>query len=157
MQTVFITVGIPASGKSSYFARQKDWTAWGLSEAPVYISSDEARKELFGDATEQSNAKLVFMVLINLLTMALGEGHSVYLDATHIQRSWREDAIRAAKSFGVRVVALDFDVSLDAATKHDNSRSRKVGLDVLQRYLSIKEAPTVAEGFDSVTTITVTD
>ena len=57
MSKLFMLIGIPGSGKST--ASQK------LSEiynAPIY-SSDDIRKELYGDASVQDNPKKVFDIL----------------------------------------------------------------------------------------------
>ena len=55
VENLFImTVGVPGSGKSTYFKKMKDKENW------VYISSDDIRAELFGSAQNQEHNQEVF-------------------------------------------------------------------------------------------------
>ena len=54
MSTLYILIGLPGSGKSTWAAMQKDC---------IVLSSDEYREKLFGDATDQAHNAEVFNAL----------------------------------------------------------------------------------------------
>ena len=61
MTTIEMMVGLPCSGKSSYCQNHPG----------VWISSDEIRKELYGDASIQENPDKVFRLMWRRLCEAV--------------------------------------------------------------------------------------
>ena len=149
-QYIFVTVGVPACGKSAFYHKIADDNDWGMEEFPAYISSDQIREELFGTAYEQSNSDLVFSTLRERADKFLSAGHSVYLDATHAKKEWRKYALDLAQKHGAVCLALFFDVPFFTALKRDRKRDRHVGFKVLRWYFRELELPTKKEGFNGV-------
>ena len=147
---VFVTVGGPACGKSSFYHKVAEDNDWCMGDLPIYISSDEIREELFGTAYEQSQPELVFDIFRKRADIYLSNCQSVYLDATHIKKDWRKYAVTLAKKHDAVCVALYFDVPFWTLVKRDRKRDRHVGYKVLWKYFHDLEIPTLAEGFHAV-------
>ncbi len=106
--TLWITCGLPASGKSTLARDLCDFLSM------EWIRSDSVRRDLFGSTRETSvsfdrgmyRSGMRDRVYAQMLAMAqdrLRSGESVLLDATFFSRKWREAA---------RLLAHDFDANL---------------------------------------------
>ena len=149
-QYIFVTVGVPACGKSRFYHQIAEKNEWSMGDTPNYISSDDIREELFGSAYDQSNNAKIFEVFQRRAIEALRLGQSVYLDATHRDKSWRDYALKYGKEFDVPVIALYFDVPFFTLWKRDRKRTRHVGFRVLWTYFWKLQLPTTTEGFDTI-------
>jgi len=147
---VFVTVGAPACGKSSFYHKISAEDDWGMSDTPAYISSDDIREELFGTAYDQSDPSQVFALVNERAESYLAKGVSVYLDATHAKYAWRLAALNLAHRYSAVCVALHFRVPLWTLIKRDRRRTRHVGFWTLVRYYFGLQEPCLAEGFDAV-------
>ena len=149
-QYIFVPIGVPACGKTSFYMKTVGNNDLGMGDVPIHISSDEIREELFGTAYDQQDPERVFDIFKHRARAALECGMSVYLDATHMRKDWREYAIKLAKRHGAACVAFYFDVPFLTLLKRDKMRRRHVGFFVLLRYFFGIQAPTKEEGFDTV-------
>ncbi len=78
--TLYITVGLPGSGKSTYvknFIKDKDIE---------YLSSDELRAIYGKDETDQSVTSIVFGHIKRKVDEFLKDGKNVLFDATSVNR-----------------------------------------------------------------------
>ena len=134
-------VGLPGSGKSTYVAQQ------GASA----ISSDEIRRLLADDATEQSIHRRVFAVVRSLLRHRVQIGRpATYVDATNLTVRERRQYIRLGQLHDCDVEALFFDVPLEICLERNRQRSRVVPEDALREMARRLAPPTLAEGFTRV-------
>ncbi|MBL8231255.1 MAG: AAA family ATPase [Bryobacterales bacterium] len=141
---ILLLVGLPASGKSTWASQQ------GL---PV-LSSDEIRRLLLDDVTDQRWNRRVFQLLRNLLKQRIEAGRPVTcVDATHLTRAERRPYLAIAEIYGCEVEAVYFDVPLPVCKARNNARSRVVPEDVMDRMASRLVAPSIEEGFDKVIVI----
>ena len=144
MRELFILVGLPASGKTTFaniFNRSKD---------VVVLSSDAIREELFGDANDQSNNKLVFKTLHNRAKEALLDCKDVIYDATSLTKDIRANIIKEVGGEALAINCLFFDVSLKQCLRRNKKRDRKVPKKVIKDMAKRLEKPTKDEGFDYV-------
>ena len=83
-------IGLPYSGKSYFVNKYK-------AENDEYISSDEIRKELYGDESDQTNPSKVFEIMYKRTCKALSENKSVWYDATNIKSKYRIHLLNSLK------------------------------------------------------------
>lgn len=152
-----LAIGLPGSGKSTYFARK------GI----VPLSSDMVRELLYDNPGDQRHPEWVFAVLRDLLRRRLEAGaQATYIDATNLTRYFRRSFLQIAREFGCSAEALYFDVPLEVCLARNRNRSRShtgvaasraaardarvVPEDVLRRMARRVEPPTKEEGFSRI-------
>lgn len=139
-------IGIPGSGKDYYIEHHK-----GLDD--VIISSDDIRAEL-GDVNDQSRNAEVFTIFYDRLEQALKGGvPNVCINATNVTKKNRERAIALGKQYGCYIQAVVLRTAISVCIKNDMKRDRTVGKDVIYKFGSRFEEPSLEEGFDSIITI----
>lgn len=138
-------VGIPGSGKS-VLAKE-----YAKRYNAVIVSTDEIRKELFGDETIQVKNKEVFEVAYDRIKDALYYHRNVIFDATNISRKNRINLLRFIEPFnrGFKI-ALVLKTPLEEAKKRNQNRERVVPEDVLERMFKNFCEPTEEEGWDEI-------
>ncbi len=140
-----VLVGLPGSGKST----------WVEGQGGVAISSDELRRWLRDDATDQSIHAVVFRVMRDFVRLRIALGAAVtYVDATNLTRKHRRAFVKIAQHSGCRAEAVFFDISLDECLRRNAARPRRVPPDAIGAMAARLEPPTVEEGFAAVTVVT---
>ena len=143
---VVLAVGLPGSGKSSWFKRH--------SITP--LSSDMVRSLLFDDPAEQRFQDLVFSNLRSMLKARLIARRPMnYVDATNLTPQERHNWIKLAKDFGYEVHAVFFDVPLEVCIERHQRRDRIVPEDVMRKMSAKLKAPAFDEGFSKITVVRV--
>jgi predicted kinase len=143
---VVLAIGLPGSGKSSWFKRHNI----------MPLSSDMLRMLLFDDATEQRYQDLIFSNLRSLLkTRLIAHRPTNYVDATNLTPHERHSWIKLAKDFGYEVQAVFFDVPVEVCLERNQRRHRAVPDDVMHRMASKLRPPTFEEGFAKITVVRV--
>jgi predicted kinase len=141
-----VLVGLPASGKSTY-----------LQQAGTRgLSSDAVRLWLVDDETDQTIHDRVFQTVRYLLRHRLALRRPVtYIDATNLTPAERAPYIGIGKSYGCEIEAVFFDVPLDVCRARNAGRTRVVPDEALVKLAERLVPPTVEEGFDRVTVISL--
>jgi len=143
---VVLTIGLPGSGKTSWFRRR------GITP----LSSDLLRLMLFDDIAEQRYQDLVFSTLRYLLrARMIARMPWNYVDATNLSPRERRGWIKMAQEFGYEVQAVFFDVPAEVCTERNTRRGRMVPEDVMQRMAQKLRPPTFDEGFSKITVVRV--
>ena len=148
MNVLYITVGLPGSGKSTYakeFVKGKDIE---------YLSSDELRA-VFGKSEEdQTVTPLVFGHIKRKVDDFLKDGKNVLVDATNVNRRERSDYINTAKKYGSKVVVLVFKMDraglIERNLKRGNEGGRVVPDWVIDKMFNKYEEPDFNEGIDVI-------
>jgi predicted kinase len=144
--TVVLAIGLPGSGKSSWFKRHNIHP----------LSSDLLRELLFDDAQEQRFQDLVFSNLRSMLKARLIAKRPMnYVDATNLTPQERQHWIKLAKDYNYEVHAVFFDVPLDICVERHQRRDRVVPEDIMRRMAAKLKAPAFEEGFAKITVVRV--
>ena len=137
-QQIILAVGLPGSGKSTYFARRRIQP----------LSSDSLRQWLLDDAHNQDHQKEIFKALRYLLRMRLSLGRkNHYIDATNLTPKERRSYIRLAAKLNCDVQAIYFDVPPEICQKRNLGRKRQVPQYAMQKMREKLVPPSQAEGF----------
>jgi predicted kinase len=143
---VVLAIGLPGSGKSSWFKRHN----------VVPLSSDLVRTLLFDDVREQRFQDLVFSNLRSMLKARLiAKRPTNYVDATNLTPQERQHWIKLAKDYQYEVHAVFFDVPLEVCIERHERRDRVVPEDVMRRMAAKLKPPTFEEGFTKITVVRV--
>jgi predicted kinase len=144
--TVVLAIGLPGSGKSSWFKRH--------SITP--LSSDTLRALLFDDPTEQRFQDLIFSNLRSMLKARLIAHRPLnYVDTTNLTPHDRHSWIKLAKDFGFEIQAVFFDVPLEVCLERNQKRERVVPEEIMRRFAEKLKPPTFEEGFSKITVVRV--
>jgi predicted kinase len=143
---VVLAIGLPGSGKSSWFKRHN----------VVPLSSDMVRTLLFDDVREQRFQDLVFSNLRSMLKARLiAKRPTNYVDATNLTPQERQHWIKLAKDYNYEVQAVFFDVPLQVCIERHERRDRVVPEDVMRRMAAKLKPPAFEEGFAKITVVRV--
>ena len=143
---VILAIGLPGSGKSSWFKRH--------NINP--LSSDMVRALLFDDPTEQRFQELVFSNLRSMLRARLIARRPLnYLDATNLTPHDRHSWVKLAKDFNYEVQAVYFDVPLEVCLERNQRRQRVVSEEVMRKMAQKLKPPAFEEGFSKITVVRV--
>ncbi|HSZ63877.1 MAG TPA: AAA family ATPase [Terriglobales bacterium] len=144
--TVVLAIGLPGSGKSSWFKRHNIHP----------LSSDLLRELLFDDAQEQRFQDLVFSNLRSMLKARLIARRPLnYVDATNLTPHDRHSWIKLAKDYGYDVQGVFFDVPLEVCLERHQRRGRVVPEDIMRKMAGKLKPPTFDEGFSKITVVRV--
>jgi predicted kinase len=143
---VVLAIGLPGSGKSSWFKRHN----------VVPLSTDMVRALLFDDVREQRFQDLVFSNLRSMLKARLIAKRPMnYVDATNLTPQERQHWIKLAKDYNYEVHAVFFDVPLEVCIERHQRRDRVVPDDVMRRMAAKLKPPSFQEGFAKITVVRV--
>lgn len=114
---IYLMMGIPASGKSTY--------AKSLMEPEdYYISRDEVRFSIIKDEDEYfSKEKEVFNEFLNRINTAIDENlHDVWIDATHISKNSRDKLVNKLHCNREDITVVFLNTPLDICLERNNKR-----------------------------------
>src|SRR5579872_466675 len=143
---VVLAIGLPGSGKSSWFKRHN----------VVPLSSDMVRSLLFDDVREQRFQDLVFSNLRSMLKARLIAKRPMnYVDATNLTPQERQHWIKLAKDYNYEVHAVFFDVPLEVCVERHQRRDRVVPEEAMRRMAAKLKPPSFQEGIAKITVVRV--
>lgn len=141
---IILAVGLPGSGKSTYFARRNIHP----------LSSDTLRLLLLDDAKDQSSPAVIFAALRALLRQRVQLGRRrTYVDATSLTPRERRPYIQIARRYGCVMRALYFDVPIEVCLASNRRRARKVPEKAMREMALKLVRPTITEGFSRITVV----
>ena len=137
MLELIIFVGVPGSGKSTYYRQH-------FAATHVHVS-----KDLMPHARDRETRQRA------QIEKALAEGRSVVVDNTSPTAALRAPLIEIGRRYGARVMACYFDVPARTAIARNASREGRARVPNVAIFTTLKKLapPTVDEGFDEVRVI----
>ncbi len=149
MPTVYLSVGIPGAGKTTF------WKQFCKEHDVVFASPDDIRTEMLGDyryRTHEDNLK-VWDRIFDDVKKALDEGKDVVIDGAYIERHYRKDDIALYRQWGAdKVVAYWFKTPLHMALSRNRAREKPLPEEVLRNANErlTWETPKPRDGFDEI-------
>lgn len=153
MATVYITVGLPASGKDYYFKENFS------NRHIVHLSSDNIREKCYGDINDQTHNKEVFKIMEIELVKALKNDLDVYYNATNLSSKRRKELIKTiigtkGKDFQInRTVIILFVSRYETCLERNRKRKRVVPEEAMKRMIKNFEPPHRSEGWNNIVII----
>lgn len=141
MSKLYVLVGLPASGKST-------WAKNNINSKTKWISSDNLRRELFGSETNQDNNDLVFKEMKNRTKVLLDQGFDVIYDATNIVSKRRKTLISDFKKH--EKICVYFATDKLNCIFNNNLRDRNVPEEIINKMFKTLQIPMFHEGWDNI-------
>ena len=141
MSTLYMMVGCPGSGKSTFAKTLKG----------KYISRDEIRFKLLQDKDNYfAKEGEVFQKFIYEIEEGLSKDSDVIVDATHLNKGSRHKLL--SKIHPEKVIAIVMDTPLDVCLQRNAQRSGRalVPEDVIRNMYQNMTMPNYDEGFDAI-------
>ncbi|MEG0153389.1 MAG: ATP-binding protein [Cellulosilyticaceae bacterium] len=150
---LYIMVGIPASGKST-------WARAQVSNRGAYVSRDFERYRLLKDSDEYfSKEKQVYRNFVNEIKKGLENYEEIYVDATHINKPSRNKIMNSLRGicngYNVEYIAVYRDTPFETCLERNSNREgrTKIPYDQMESINRFKSKPKVEEGFNKILTI----
>ena len=143
---LYILIGLPGAGKSTYSASIK-------SPKKIIISSDEIREKLFGTGFNETIKEEVFKELVHETIEYLKKGMDVIVDTTFLnEKEYRSKFISEIDTLklSVKKIAVIMQTDIEECILRDKKRiaNRRVGSTVIRKLNDVLEFPHENEGFD---------
>lgn len=140
MKTIYIMVGIPGSGKSTWVKEQ----FLKLDEGFMVLNADTIRAELYGDESIQGNPKMVFQILHDRFRRALlnNKIKTIFIDNTSVDKKSRAQIFRLIENncpeCNINIKVFD---DFEKAKEWNKGRDRIVPDEVMDRMIDKFEYP----------------
>ncbi len=153
MPTLYIMVGIPGAGKTT-------WASRNLSRSSTVIALDLIRRGVYGEFPQNLQEKkeeIVWNEAYRLAAEHLRSGRSVVLDSMALTRDYRQRHLQSvSRLIGFRPVciAVFLDTPLEVALERDKARAKVVSDQVIREMAGHLQPPSKAEGLDEIICVT---
>ena len=146
----FMLVGISGSGKSTFAEKIKHWGELEKEDVEIF-SSDEIRKELYGDASIQKDHEKVFRILHKRVKEALSQGKTAVYDACNLSAKRRKAFLQEIQKYKTSKSCIVIASDYDSCVENQKKRDRKVPVEVIKKQIKSFEFPDwKLEGWDFV-------
>jgi predicted kinase len=135
---LIISIGLPGSGKSTYYRT-------ALAKSHTQIS-----KDLMSGSPTRKN-----QIQIDMITQSLTKGLNAVIDNTSVTAEVRRPLIELGHKLGAKVIAYYFPTSVKDCIARNAQRTGRAKVPNVAIYTMAKklQGPTKAEGFDDIITI----
>ena len=142
MLTVYFTIGLPASGKSTWAKAKVDKSPNGIKR----VNKDELRAMLDNSYFSKGNEKFVLNMQDLIIKVALEEGKHVIVDNTHLAPKHEARIRELIKGLAVLEIVDFRHVTLETCIERDLKRFNSVGEKVIRdMYYQFIAPPRIAK------------
>lgn len=152
MPKVYMLVGVPGSGKSTWIANQPfDWNNTVILSTDNYIervakSQGKTYSDIFQDTIKDAEANLQAS-----LKDAIKNGHDIIWDQTNTTAKNRQRKLQSfPKEYEKIGVMFPVPASAELKRRLGNRPGKNIPDHVMQSMISSLQEPTEAEGFDKI-------
>lgn len=156
MSKLYVMCGIPGSGKSTHAQKIKEQEEASGTKCYV-LSSDDYRKKMLGDESDQTHNNEVFTKLYEDMRRYLAAGSSVIVDATNTTLKARRRILSEANKppskaiyDSITKVCVVVNETTHQCVLQDAERERSVGIDVIYKFVKTFQCPQIFEGFNII-------
>ena len=142
--TLYMTVGLVASGKTTYAYRL------AMDTNAVVVDSDEYRKDLFGDEKHQEDNKKLFEHLHRVVKQCLRAGKNVVFSATNLSSKRRRAFLNELTKIPCEKKCVIMATPFEQCVHNNYNRERQVPIDAMWRMYKSFQTPAMFEGWDSI-------
>lgn len=149
MSKLYVMVGVPGSGKST-------WAKTHCQEPDVVVSRDEVRFSMVAENEEYfSKENAVFKEFCKQITDNLNAGVNVFADATHINAASRRKLLSNVSGYDEVQAIVIATPYLQTFEQNENRAGTRafVPRSVIRRMMNQLDFPTFEEGFSQISTI----
>ena len=152
-QTMLVVmIGPPGSGKTTLAKHIS------VNTVTPIVSSDEVRRELFGNEEDQGDPEKVFSIVYESIGKCAMKGIDVIYDATNCDKVYRKDLLDCFREYFDVIVGVCYDWTLERCLEWNEIRDRVVPDWVIKNmyaaYTDEHDKPSLDEGFDHLITFT---
>ncbi len=144
MNKLFMMIGIPASGKTSLAEQIAN------SEGAEIVSSDNIRKELYGNENIQGDSNEVFKTVENRIINGLKNNKNMIYDATNINYKRRMEFLQKIRKLKIEKIAIMVATPYEQCLIRNSQRERQVPEEVIRRMYNNFYVPQYFEGWDDI-------
>ncbi|XZN14482.1 AAA family ATPase (plasmid) [Clostridium perfringens] len=141
MSKLYVLVGLPASGKST-------WAKNNINNKTKWVSSDNLRKELLKDENNQEHNKMIFEEMRKRTGEYLNQGFNVIYDATNVSSKRRRNLIQNFKKY--KKICIYFAANKEDCYMNDLKRNRQVGSKIIDKMFKEMQIPMLYEGWNVI-------
>ena len=146
MITFHLIMGLSGSGKTTYAK------SIAALKSCVLLSSDDLRKEYYGDESVQDNPAFIFEQMRIRTPNALKEGKDVIYDATNLSAKRRKNLLKQLPKNIIKVCHCML-TPLETCVQNDSKRGRHVSEHIIMKQLTQFQVPWYDEGWDDIITV----
>lgn len=119
-----ITIGIPASGKSTWAKTQTDFKE---------VNLDDCRKAICGDESNQEVTVEALALRSQMLEQLMANKEQIIVSDTNVVPEYRQALIRLFQASNYKVTLVAFDTPYEVCVKRNTQRDRVVPTFVMER------------------------
>lgn len=144
MKTCFMTVGIGASGKSTFLKKNYPYLR--------HVNADIFRTVAGGYVYDKDAEAEVWEKVKQLLHITCDSERDFCFEATNLTKRRREEYIKLLHSFGYKVIALYFDTPLSTCLERNSKRedNHRIPDEIVKDMHLRLQLPKLDEGFLAV-------
>jgi len=149
---IFITVGLPRSGKSTLRR-----IVMNRNQGIVLISADQLRFQLYGCRWYDEGENFMWSINEHFLKILLQNGNYIFVDETNVYEYARKKIIKLAKKYNYKIYCFHIDTSKELCIERAKKNNDLQMVETINKMNDKYIYPEINEGFDEIIRISNND